>query len=48
MTDKESESKGARRAIIMLYHNCIAHPIAGVLWLFGFNKLGDYIHNHRW
>ena len=27
-------------------HNLIAHPIAGILWLFGFEKLGDWVHNH--
>jgi len=28
----------------MLCHNCIAHPIAGVLWFFGLDVAGDYVH----
>lgn len=27
-------------------HNIIAHPIAGVLWLFGFRAGGDWVHDH--
>lgn len=27
-------------------HNLIAHPIAGLLWLFGFEMAGDWIHDH--
>jgi hypothetical protein len=28
-------------------HNLIAHPVAGVLWLFGFDRWGDWVHD-RW
>lgn len=27
-------------------HNVVAHPIAGILWLVGFQKAGDWIHNN--
>ena len=27
-------------------HNIVAHPIAGVLWLFGFQRAGDWIHDN--
>lgn len=27
-------------------HNLIANPVAGVLWLFGIERWGDWVHNH--
>lgn len=29
-----------------LFHHLIAHPITGILYFFGFQKLGDYIHEN--
>lgn len=29
----------------ILWHNAIVHPIAGVLWLLGFDELGDRVHD---
>ena len=27
-------------------HNLVAHPIAGILWLFGFEQAGDWVHDN--
>lgn len=34
----------AKRRLVNARHNLIAHPVAGVCWLFGFQRLGDWIH----
>lgn len=34
-----------RYRLRMLRHNLVAHPVAGVLWAFGFEAAGDYVHN---
>ena len=34
------------RKMLLLRHNLIAHPIAGVLWLFGYEKAGDWVHDN--
>jgi hypothetical protein len=26
------------------WHNIVIHPVAGVLWLFGFETWGDWVH----
>jgi hypothetical protein len=26
-------------------HNCVLHPVAGVLWLLGSERMGDFIHD---
>ena len=31
--------------IKFLIHNAICHPIAGICWFIGLDKLGDYIHD---
>ncbi len=28
-----------------LIHNTVCHPIAGICWFIGLNKLGDYVHD---
>jgi len=28
----------------MAWHNIVVHPIAGICWLLGFERLGDWIH----
>lgn len=28
-----------------LLHNVLCHPVAGVLWFLGFEKLGDKVHD---
>ena len=28
-----------------LFHNILWHPLAGVCWFLGWNKLGDYLHS---
>jgi hypothetical protein len=30
---------------LTLLHNCIVHPLAGVLWLVGLPELGDWLHD---
>jgi hypothetical protein len=35
-----------RRRLLNARHNLIAHPIAGVLWLFGCERWGDWIHDN--
>jgi hypothetical protein len=35
-----------KRRLVNFRHNMVAHPIAGVLWLFGFEKAGDWVHDH--
>jgi hypothetical protein len=35
-----------RHKLLMLRHNMIAHPIAGLCWLFNLEKAGDYVHNN--
>ncbi len=35
-----------RHRLAMVRHNLIAHPVAGVLWLLGFEKAGDWVHDH--
>ena len=30
----------------MARHNIIAHPIAGICWLVGWEKVGDWFHNN--
>lgn len=35
-----------RRRLKNARHNLIAHPIAGVLWLFGCERWGDWVHDH--
>ncbi len=37
-----SDLKGNWRFFL---HNTVLHPIAGVLWFFGFEKQGDRIHD---
>lgn len=32
------------RSLAMLAHNCIAHPVAGVLWFVGLRQAGDHVH----
>lgn len=27
-------------------HNLIAHPLAGLCWLLGYEQWGDWIHDH--
>jgi hypothetical protein len=34
-----------KRTLMMLVHNCVAHPVAGVLWLVGADALGDWLHD---
>lgn len=29
-----------------LRHNLVIHPIAGMLWFFGYEKAGDYLHDN--
>ena len=31
--------------LMWLVHNCIAHPIAGVLWLCRCTRLADWMHD---
>jgi len=33
--------------LLMLRHNLIAHPVAGILWLLNLEKAGDWVHD-RW
>lgn len=35
-----------RHRFKMVIHNCISHPIAGVLWLAGWQAGGDWIHDN--
>ena len=35
-----------RRRLKNLKHNLIAHPIAGLLWVVGLEKWGDWVHNN--
>ena len=35
------------RRLVNFRHNMIAHPIAGVLWLFGFEKIGDWVKSKK-
>jgi hypothetical protein len=34
----------AMKKLSNLWHNCVAHPLAGVCWFVGLEKLGDWIH----
>jgi hypothetical protein len=34
------------RKLRLLRHNLIAHPIAGLLWLFNLERLGDWVHDN--
>lgn len=34
------------RRLMNARHNLIAHPIAGILWLLGFEKTGNWIHDN--
>lgn len=34
------------RKIRFALHNIIVHPICGVLWLVGFEKLPDWMHEN--
>lgn len=27
-------------------HNMVAHPIAGVFWVLGYQETGDWVHNN--
>lgn len=33
-----------QRRLAMAWHNCVLHPIAGLCWLVGADRLGDRIH----
>ena len=33
------------KIIGFLIHDIIAHPICGFLWIFRFQKLGDWLHD---
>jgi len=46
LNDEAAERKTFKHVMFMLYHNIIAHPISGICWFFGANKLGDRIHGH--
>ncbi len=34
------------RRLSNAWHNIFIHPVAGVLWLCGCEKWGDWVHNH--
>jgi len=34
------------RRLTNFRHNMVAHPIAGMLWLFGFEQAGDWVHDN--
>jgi hypothetical protein len=34
------------RRFKFLYHNIIIHPLSGIAWFLGFEKLGDKIHGN--
>jgi len=39
------------RRLRTLYHNCVLHPIAGLLWFVGLQAAGDRVHGEpkpRW
>jgi hypothetical protein len=29
-----------------LRHNLIAHPVAGIFWFFGLEKVGNWVHDN--
>lgn len=33
------------RRLANAWHNIVIHPVAGVCWLFGFERWGDWLHN---
>ncbi len=35
-----------KRRLLNARHNLIAHPIAGLLWLLGYESEGDWVHNN--
>lgn len=35
-----------RHTLLMLRHNWLAHPLAGLLYLLQCEKAGDWIHDH--
>lgn len=39
------------RRLCTAYHNCVLHPVAGVLWFLGLEAAGDRVHGEpkpRW
>jgi hypothetical protein len=34
-----------KRTVELIFHHCIAHPICGLCFTFGFDNLGDKIHD---
>ena len=44
MTDSRKLRHRLQRATLTLLHNCIAHPLAGLLWAVGAHRAGDRVH----
>lgn len=38
--------KTLKRRLTNARHNLLAHPIAGILWLFGLETAGDWVHDN--
>ena len=36
--------KPGDKTMRFLLHNCLVHPVAGLLWFFGLDAAGDAVH----